>query len=260
VTTTDTTGSPVAQPPAGDPSPPAANCSGCSKPMTAGAARCPHCGLAFGEHQKCPHCGAVADVRPSGVNRFACSVCGGPRIPIDDPAVARSHREASLLREARAAATAISAWRTAAAVAVAFGFFSLLVLWLVETVAPPASSATFVAVAAATVPFLFALFAMRRASANAARVPAAWDGAWNAVATEIARARGSVDGRTFAKLTRIDEASADRILSGLSAKNLMASAVTNEGDLRYHLVGEPDHVATQTSTVERASSANPNHS
>jgi hypothetical protein len=170
---------------------------------------------------------------------------------VDDATITRSGAETPLLRQAGRALAAISAWRTAAALAASFGAFSVLVLCLVVAVAAPDSMAIVVAAGAAAVPFAFALVAMRRASANAARAGAAVEGAWTEVAAEIARARnGEIDGRALAKLTRIDEAAADHILSRMSAKSLLTSSVTNEGEVRYRLLGEPARPDGKTSSPE----------
>jgi hypothetical protein len=213
--------------PSSDKAPPPVTrtCSGCSKPLEEETTRCPHCGLAFGEHQRCPHCAAIADVRPSSMGRFVCAVCGTPRIPIDDTAISRSHAEAELLRDAGSALAAISVWRTAAAVATAFGLFSLLILWLVVAVAPPGSLATVIAAGAACAPFVFALVGMRRASVNTARLDAALEGAWSKAAAEIARARGGkLDARALAQATRIDDRTADRIIGRMASPMTESSA------------------------------------
>jgi hypothetical protein len=212
-------------------------CPACAKPIDAGTTRCPHCGLAIGEHQRCPHCHAVADVEPSSEARFVCAVCGGVRIPIEDAKVVRSAETLDALKRATTARSARSVWRIVAILVAAFGAFSGLVLWVTLSFADPPAVAKVVAGLAVAVPFAFAIFAGQRSRACAAIFAPALDKAWIAAAADIARSRGGeLDAAELAKLTRIAEADADKLLSRMSAQSLLASSVTSEGGLKYTLV------------------------
>jgi hypothetical protein len=216
------------------------SCPACSKPLKGDPTRCPHCGLALGEHQRCPHCHAIADVEPSLEARFVCSVCGGVRIPIDDPAVVRSPTTLDLLRRVTVARSARAIWRIVAMATAGFGVFSVLVLWVVIDVANPIFGGAAVAALAALVPFGFAAMAWKKAGERGAELAPLLEKAWKAAAADIARARGGkLDAASLAKLTRISEATADQVLSRMSAESLLLSSVTSEGGLQYTLVEEP---------------------
>jgi hypothetical protein len=215
----------------------AKTCPACSKPLEDGATRCANCGLALGEHQRCTQCHAIADVEPSAELRFVCGVCGGVRIPIDDPAVKRSAEQLDLLQRANVARSARAVWRVIAGAGVGFGAFSVLVLSIVIDVAHPIFVASAVAALAAAAPFLFAAFSWKRSLERGAELGPLLEKAWTAAAADIARARGGrLDGASLAKITRISEASADQVLSRMSAASLLTSSVTAEGGLQYTLV------------------------
>jgi hypothetical protein len=165
-------------------------CPACAKPLAADAVRCPNCGLALGEHQRCPHCHAIADVEPSPEARFVCAVCGGVRIPIDDPKVVRSAEQLELLKRATAARSARTIWRIVAILVACFGAFSGLVLWVTLSFARPPTVAIVVAVLAVLVPIAFGIFAALRSRSSGTGLAPALDKAWVAAAADIARSRG----------------------------------------------------------------------
>jgi hypothetical protein len=215
-------------------------CPACSKALENDATRCPHCGLALGEHQRCPHCHAVADVEISAEARFVCSVCGGVRIPIDDPAIVRSPETLDLLRRATVARSARAIWRIVAMAVAGFGVFSVLVLWLVIDVAEPVFAGALVGALSTLVPFAFAAMSWKKSNERGAELVPLLEKAWKSAATDIARARGGkLDAPALAKVTRISEATADQVLSRMSAESLLLSSVTSEGGLQYTLVDEP---------------------
>jgi hypothetical protein len=219
---------------------PGKTCPACSKSIDDDVTRCPHCGLALGEHQRCPHCHAIADVEISPEARFVCAVCGGVRIPIDDPAIVRSPETIDLLRRATVARSARAIWRIVAAAVVGFGVFSVLVLWLVVDVAHPIFAGAAVGALAALVPFAFGALSWKKSVERGAELAPLLDKAWMAAATDIARARGDkLDAPALAKITRISEATADQILSRMSAESVLSSSVTSEGGLQYTLVEAP---------------------
>jgi len=212
-------------------------CPACGKPLSSGASRCAHCGVALGEHQRCVHCHAIADVEPAAHVRFVCSVCGGVRIPIDDPKVERSVEQVEHLKSVTAKRSANIVWKMIAAVTAGFGFMSLLVLSIVVSVAHPPTVAAVVATLAVLVPFALAVLAWRRSRARAAELEPLLEKAWMAAAADIARARGGeLTASDLATITRIAEADADRLLGRMSAQSRLASSVTPEGNLKYTLL------------------------
>jgi hypothetical protein len=216
------------------------SCPACAKALPAGATRCPNCGLVLDEHKRCPHCHAVAEVEPSEDARFVCAVCGGVRIPIDGPAVPRSSEQLELLKKATVARSARAIWSVVASIVGAFGVFSVLVLWLAIAVAHPPVAASIVAALAVLVPFGFSVLAWRRSRWHAAEFQPTFEQAWITAARDIARSRGGeLDAAELAKLTRLAEKDADRLLARMSAESLLASSVTAQGNLKYTLVESP---------------------
>jgi hypothetical protein len=212
-------------------------CPACAKPLEDDVTRCPHCGVALGEHQRCPHCHAIADVEPSLDARFVCSICGGVRIPIDDPAVVPSPETLDLLQRANVARSARAIWSIMALTLCGAGVFSTLVLSLVLNVAHPPFASGVVAALAVLAPFAFAIFSFRQSQQRGAELTPLVEKAWRSAAADIARAHGGkLDAPGFAKVTRISEATADQVLSRMSAESLLLSSVTSEGGLQYTLV------------------------
>jgi hypothetical protein len=168
----------------------------------------------------CPHCHAVADVEPSDEARFICAVCGGVRIPVEDPKVVASAEQVELLQRATAARSARTVWRLVAILSMAFGAFSGLVLWVTLKYAEPPTIAVAAAVLAVLVPFAFGAFAWLRSRACQASLQPAIDRAWTAAAADIARARGGeLDAATLARETRIAEHDAGQILARMSVES-----------------------------------------
>ena len=98
-------------------------------------------------------------------------MCGGVRIPIDDPQVVRSPEQLELLKRVTLARAARNIWRAIATVASAFSLFSMLVLWLVLSVVHPPVLGAAASGLAAIVPLAFAFVASRKASSWNARYP-----------------------------------------------------------------------------------------
>jgi hypothetical protein len=211
----------------------AASCPACAKPLAPGADRCSHCGIALGEHQRCVHCRAVVDVDTVPEARFVCRLCGGVRIPIDDAAITRSAAQIELLKKATVARSATTVWSIVAAVVAAFGAVTVLVLALVLSFANPPTAAAVMAGVAACIPFAFAALAFTRSRRHRGEIAHAVEAAWMAAAGDIARARGEIDARTFAKLTRASENAAEQILGRMSSQSLLTSSETADGSLKY---------------------------
>jgi hypothetical protein len=215
-------------------------CSACGKPVSATDARCPACGVPRSDALRCPHCRAIADLERSDVLRFACSICGGARIPMDDTALVRSNTELDLLRQAGRARTAGWVWRVGAAVTGAFGVLAAVVLAFVVEVAQPSTLATIAAAVVVAVPFVSAAYAWQHGKIRTSEAASTVDQAWWMVVGELAKAHGGeIDAGTVAKAMRIDPTQADRILAAMSARSLLAGSISPEGALSYRLLSEP---------------------
>ena len=190
--------------------------------------------------ERCPHCHSEADVEISPESRFVCAVCGGVRIPIDDPEITRSAEQLDLLKRASVVRSARVTWRTIGIAVAGFGVFSVLVLWLVIDVAQPVLAGAVVAALAALVPFGFAALSFKRSQELGKELGPLVEKAWEAATSDIARARGGkLDAPALAKVTRTDEASADQVLSRMSTAKLLERSGTSEGGHQYTLVEEP---------------------
>ena len=190
--------------------------------------------------ERCPHCHSEADVEISLESRFVCTVCGGVRIPIDDPEIARSAEQLDLLQRANVARSARATWRIMGAATAGFGVFSVLVLWLVISVAQPVFAGAVVAALAALVPFGFAAISFKRSQELGKELGPLVEKAWESAASDIARARGGkLDAPALAKITRTSEATADQVLSRMSTAKLLQRSGTSEGGHQYTLVEEP---------------------
>lgn len=218
----------------------APSCPACAKPLAPGADRCAHCGIAIGEHQRCVHCRAIVDVDTVPEARFACRLCGGVRIPIDDATVTRSAAQIELLKKATIARSATTVWSIVAAAVAAFGVVTALVLALVLSFANPPTAAAVMAGVAACIPFAFAALSYAKSRRHRGEIAHAVEAAWMAAATDIARARGEIDAPTFAKLTRASESAADQILGRMASQGLLASSETAAGSPKYTLPGGGD--------------------
>jgi hypothetical protein len=183
------------------------------------------------------HCHAVVDVVTAKDARFVCSLCEGIRVPFDDPKVTPSAGQVELLKKTTLSRTAQTVWTAVGAVVCAFATLSGLVLALVASVAHPGTGAVLVGAISVLATFLFGLFAWQKARLYRAEFRARLDEAWVAAACDIGRAHGGVlHGALLAQSTRITRSLADQILGGMSARSLVASSVTPEGDLHYTLL------------------------
>jgi hypothetical protein len=215
-------------------------CPACAKPLpTEAADRCPHCGIALGEHQRCVHCRAVVDVEPAPDVRFVCRLCGGVRIPIDDAAIVPSAAQIELLTKATVARSATAVWTIVAGVVAAFGAGSVLVLALVLSVANPATAAAVMGGMAATVPFVFAVLAFRRSRAHHADIARLVEAAWVAAVADV-RAREVASRCGDVRQVDEDERGRGRPILGEHVEQEFAAraAWTPEGSLKYTLLAD----------------------
>jgi hypothetical protein len=216
------------------------HCSACGKPVSPTDARCPACGVPRSESLRCPHCRAIADLEKCDVLRFACTICGSPRIPMDDTLVVRSNAEMDLLRQAGRARTAGSVWRTGAAVLGSFGVLGIVVLSLVIAIAHPGTLAMMAAAAIAAAPLVAAAMGWKHGTIRTEEAVSTVGQAWEKVVAELAHAHGGeIDAAIVANAMRIDQPQADRILAAMSAKNLLAGSISPEGALGFRLLSEP---------------------
>jgi hypothetical protein len=207
---------------------PGGTCRVCGASLGAGA-RCGTCGAAYGEANRCPHCRAVTDVEPHAGLGFRCRVCGGPRVPVDDPTTLRSGREIRLLAQVRRDDVRASLFRAGGAVLFASFGLSLLVTLFVLSVASPGLFGTFAALAACSVPLILASYAWRKGGKARAAAKDALDQAWLLVASDVARSKGKeLEAAELAKALRIDEARAEQLLAELSVNDFVHARIGSD--------------------------------
>ena len=199
--------------------PPPQRCRVCgAADEPAGAARCLHCGAAVGALDPCPCCGAEAGASPHAELRYACDICGGPRIPRLDRSIRYGGREAALLRQADAARKGRAGWRAAA---IASGlllpfvllFFTVLLLLFSAT----AGHFVMALLAAGTPVAAFLAFALSRAGARGAAIGPALDAAWLSAATDVARQTRGLTAPALALKLGIQEPQAEELMALLDA-------------------------------------------
>lgn len=214
--------------------PPGGQCRVCSAQLAQGSLHCTHCGATYGESNRCPHCRSVTEVEPSGALRFRCRVCGGPRVPVDDPDVVRSGREIKLLSSAQQARRRSAAWRVGAGLVAGFAALSLAVSLVVWLIASPGVLGALGLLVMLAVPVVLALLARRRAGAEARVQEHALDQAWALVAGDVLASRGGeLNAADLARVLRIDEARAELLLGQLNVNDFVHARVTEEGDVVY---------------------------
>jgi hypothetical protein len=165
----------------------------------------------------CPCCGAEAGASPHAELRYACDVCGGPRIPRLDRSIQLGGQEAALLRRADAARKARAIWR---AIAVGGGvllpfvllFFAALMLFFGAT-----AVLVVTAILAAAPVAAFLAFALSRAGARGAEVAPALDAAWISAANDVARQTRGLTASALALKLGIQEPQAEELMALLDA-------------------------------------------
>jgi hypothetical protein len=196
-------------------------CRACGFESPVDATRCRNCTAALGDVPPCPHCRAIAGVSPNAELRFACDVCGGPRVPAVR-GVASSGREASALKRADEARKTRATYRGvaivtglgAAAALVAFG--GLALLWGLGALSLGHALVLQIPLLVLGLPLaLGALWSRARAKAQSARIPPALDEAWVSIARDVAKARGSAKPAELAASLGIDEAAAEELAAEL---------------------------------------------
>jgi hypothetical protein len=196
--------------------------------------RCERCGAVQSASVTCPHCGANADASPHRELRYACDVCGGPRVTFADARVRPSEATVTALRAAQAS-------RRGRARARALALASGLVLPFVVAIAVLLGLVAHAPLAAALLGGLGALglvtldvAALRRAKRHGAAMTTAIDEAWVAAAADVARAAGgAISAPELSRALRIRPAQAEELLAILEATDVVRSLVSDDGEIAF---------------------------
>ena len=197
-------------------------CRACAAEVRDGALRCERCGAPQGNLGPCPHCRGEGGISPHAELRFACDLCGGPRVVRLDGRSSSSGREVALLRKADAARKSRATWRGAAVAAGLALVFTVIPFMLLVLL--------FGASLLLVLPGLFiALFggllmmAMSRAAAHGREIAPALDGAWVAVANDVVRqSGGALPAPDLAQKLGIEEPQAEELLALLDVNEALS--------------------------------------
>ena len=226
-------------------------CRVCAASVPEGAAKCERCGAAQIDLGPCPLCNGQGGSSQHPELRFACDICGGPRIPRLDPRMKSSGREIPLLRKADAARKARALFHGLAAAsgvalaltvipfAVLLAVIGLKVLLLLPGLLFTGLFAGMLAIG------------MGRARSRGNEIMPALDGAWLAAATDVARqSPGPLTAADLGQKLGIEEAQAEELLALLDVDSAIGGAPIP----RLRVGAVPEIAAPTTSTTSSTSS------
>lgn len=200
-------------------------CRVCTASVPEGAPRCERCGAAQVDLGPCPLCNGQGGSSQHPELRFACDLCGGPRIPRLDPRMKSSGREIPLLRKADAARKARAMFNGLAAasgVALALTVIPFAVLLAVVGLK------VLLLLPGLVFTGLFAgmlAFAIGRARSRGNEIAPALDGAWLAAATDVARqSAGPLTASDLGQKLGIEEPQAEELLALLDVDSALGGA------------------------------------
>jgi len=200
-------------------------CRVCTASVPEGAPRCERCGAAQVDLGPCPLCNGQGGSSQHPELRFACDLCGGPRIPRLDPRMKSSGREIPLLRKADAARKARAMFNGLAAasgVALALTVIPFAVLLAVV------GFKVLLLLPGLVFTGLFAgmlAFAIGRARSRGNEIAPALDGAWLAAATDVARqSAGPLTASDLGQKLGIEEPQAEELLALLDVDAAVGGA------------------------------------
>ncbi|HEY3234403.1 MAG TPA: hypothetical protein VGJ84_06785 [Polyangiaceae bacterium] len=177
----------------------------------------------------------VSGIEPSSSFRYRCRVCGGPRVPLDDPGVKRSGREDKPLKAAQRAALRAGAWKVAVVLLSSFAMLSSVIAVLILLIARPGWIETASGLAVSGLPWAIAFIAWRRAKALRERQRAFLDQAWAIVAGDLLTSRpGEVTVHDLAHCLRLKDAEAELLLAELSRSEFVGARVSDAGEVVYY--------------------------
>jgi hypothetical protein len=182
---------------------------------------------------RCPHCGARAVVVPSATLRWVCGVCGGARVlGLAGPPDAATVAGLVGARQSRAAAFG---WRVAVVALLVTTGMCLVVAALIAL----ASRTAGLVLAAVGVAFAILALSLRARRARALAASAGdLDAAYAGAAETIARARGgALTSGDLARAMKIDEPTAEAILTSLSVQSRVRVDVGDDAQLQYRAGG-----------------------
>jgi hypothetical protein len=163
--------------------------------------------------EPCPCCRAEAGASPHPELRYACDVCGGPRVPRLDRSLHYGGREAPLLRRADAARKARAGWRAATVAGGLLLPFMLAVFAALLLIVGLGVWILLVALLVVLPIAGFLVLAITRGSARGREIAPALDAAWLSVATDIAEQTRGLTAPVLAQKLGIEEPQAEELMA-----------------------------------------------
>jgi hypothetical protein len=162
---------------------------------------------------RCPCCGAEAAATPHAELRFACEVCGGPRVPRLDRSIQYGGQVEALLRKADAARKARAGWRAAAIGGALLVPLVALVLSALLLVFGAGAALVVTGLVTAAPLLAFLAFSAARAGARGREIAPALDAAWLAAATDVAQQSPGLTASGLALKLGIAEPQAEELMA-----------------------------------------------
>jgi UPF0716 family protein affecting phage T7 exclusion len=194
----------------------------------------------------------VTDAEPSPLLGHRCRVCGGPRVPVDDPGVVRSGREIPVLQRVQRERMRAAAWRTGGGVVLGFGVLSLLVTSFTLLLVSPGVFGTLLGLTLVAIPFALGVLAWRRGSKHRAELASQLRQARALVASDVVSSRhGEVTADELAHILRLSNTEAEQLLAELSVHDFLHARVTDSGSIAYSVrpsrmrVSSPEDAAAE---------------
>ncbi|MDB4993170.1 MAG: hypothetical protein JWM74_602 [Myxococcaceae bacterium] len=206
-----------------------------------------------GEANRCPHCGGQTVVLEDPLFRFACGVCGGPRVPVKD---ARGHsaKEKKLLVAADHARKSAFGFRM---LATGLGLTGTLVAALSAALVTLSVAVGVVLAAAAVILFVLTVKYARRARKSIEDAKRGAFEAWETVAETVLRLHGgNVSTSELAALLGTNEAETERVMTVLSVDDRVRVDVGKDAELRYRVPEAPGPEFQELDEAEQLAAAN----
>ena len=229
----------------------AAFCHVCGAPLPEGAAVCERCGATQNDEHKCPFCGAVAAAKPHPTFRYACPVCGAPRVPSASPDGTIPEEAVNELRKAKSAYGSRLAWRIGAVVTFVYGLLSLLVLAGATMAASPPTMAIVAGAVLSALPLFFSWLGWTKAKAREAQMNEALDASWVLSAKSLLRTQGPMTLPQMEKKLGLDELHAKNVVAALGASSSVHTRMNDDGQLEYVFLDHEDDSSNAENDLAR---------
>lgn len=205
----------------------------------------------LGEGNTCPHCGAKAGVAQDDEG-YACLVCGGPVILVDQDDATRARAEKPLLEEAKKLRARRAAWAVGSSLIGIFALLSAALALAVISFVDIGFGASIALGAIVLVPLLLAVVGWRKALGAGNGAAEALAQAQRTVAAELVAANPNVAAADLAQRLHISEDKAVELIAHAQLTGLLSPA--SAGDVKFRVDGalDDESAADTASSAEQA--------